>query len=114
MGLNVSHDCWDGSYSRFDRFRNAIAVAAGLGKLSTFVGFGGQRRFPDAASEPLVVLLDHSDDDGEIAASDCAPLAARLDEIAPLLDEDDFAQRAHAFAAGLRGAAAANEPVEFC
>ena len=70
--------------------------------------------------DPIHVLLDHSDCEGEIAVADCLPLAARLEEIAPLLpDEPNWhrgqSARAKAlqFAAGLRVAAAAGEPVEF-
>jgi hypothetical protein len=29
MGLDTTHDCWHGSYGGFNRWRNAIAAAAG-------------------------------------------------------------------------------------
>jgi hypothetical protein len=75
--------------------------------------------------DPLFVLLHHSDCDGEIAVEHLLPLAERLEEIAPILEEIDQrsppgghlslgnAGAARRFAAGCRRAAEANEPVDF-
>jgi len=70
--------------------------------------------------DPIHALLNHSDCEGEIPVEDCLPLAARLEEVADLLpDEPKWHRGASArakalqFAAGLREAAAAGEPVEF-
>lgn len=70
--------------------------------------------------DPIHILLDHSDCDGEIAAKDCLPLAERLEEIAPRLPDEPTWHRGEGarakalqFAAGLRKAAAAGEAVEF-
>lgn len=64
--------------------------------------------------------MDHSDCDGEIAAKDCGPLADRLEELIPLLEQENepgwprwSAEAAERWITGLREAAAANEPVEF-
>lgn len=113
MGLDVSHDAWSGAYSRFHRFRVALAQAAGC-------GFAPHPLLPEeglvwrvSPKEPLYPLLNHSDCDGEIEVEDLLPLAARLRELAPHIDPEDFAERAIQFAEGCEAAAAANEPLEF-
>jgi hypothetical protein len=70
--------------------------------------------------DPIHVLLNHSDCDGEIEVGDCIPLAVRLEEIAPLLPDEPKWHRGESarakalqFAAGLRAAAEAGEPVKF-
>lgn len=117
MGLDTSHDCWHGSYSSFSAFRSALCEAAQLGPLVEYVGFGGAKPWPDPATEPLVVLLDHSDCEGEIETSSLLPLARRLEEVAPLIVERSplpwMASAAYRFAVGCRNAAALGERVEF-
>jgi hypothetical protein len=121
MGLDTSHGCWHGPYSRFRRFRRALAKAAWGTNLDDYEGFQDEpnenaRSFADHASDPLVQLIDHSDCDGELAIDVLLPLAARLDELAPKLKhlaDSDFMERAMQFADGLREAASRGEPVEF-
>jgi len=123
MGLDVSHDCWSGSYSAFSRFRIAIASVAGidLGKMD---GFGGDTRWGSLPSDALHVLLNHSDCDGEIAAEHLLPLAQRLEQLIPALKTYDavrpgsghlmsVASAAKQFANGLRLAAENQEIVTF-
>lgn len=120
MGLDTTHDCWHGAYSRFDRFRQALcSVAWGL-DLRSFDGFSGGTQPTHtfapmkADDDALVYLLDHSDCDGEIRVEHLLPLAARLEELAPRLKYvEDFQQRCLQFAAGCRAAAARGEAVEF-
>ena len=70
--------------------------------------------------DPLITLLNHSDCDGEIAASDCGPLADRLAELLPQLPDGkdwghigDWRVKTQTFIEGLRAAAAAGEAVRF-
>lgn len=123
MGLWVSHDCWRGSYSAFNRFRVAVAHAIGI-DLDCMQGYGDAGiPWSTLAHDPIRTLLDHSDCDGEIAVTDLLPLADRLIELIPVLRHIDrmagltgpggHAAAAQRFADGLRRAAAANEPVEF-
>jgi hypothetical protein len=72
----------------------------------------------DDQSVPLNVLLTHSDCDGEIAPAVCGPLAdalqAIVDRAMPQRGTYDMMRPAtERFIAGLREAAAANEPVVF-
>lgn len=111
MGLDTTHDCWHGSYSSFNEFRRSLAQSAGW-QLEEMSGFGGVEPWPDKAEDALVILLNHSDCEGEIAVDDLLPLAKRLREI----DDGRDAWRAKAvrqFATGLEMAAKAGEPVEF-
>lgn len=114
MGLDTTHDCWSGSYSSFNAFRTAIAAAIGL----RYDSVPGNRAmidmtgWPTPETEPLIVLLAHSDCDGVIAHADCARLADRLDEIATRMDRIHWGDTFR-FIAGLRAANRAGEDVEF-
>ena len=119
MGLDTSHDCWHGSYGSFNRWRTKLCEVAGYGALDERIGFGGEKPWPD--NDPLVILLHHSDCDGEIEAKDCAPIADRLESLIPALriagdgggHIGDYAEKTEAFIAGLRAASEAKESVVF-
>jgi len=139
MGLDTSHDCWHGAYSAFDRWRNIIAKAAGYeiwpvkeglrerdtiilhwGAITMDNVMGVWEKTPD---DPIVVILVHSDCEGVIHPAQATPLADRLQEILPNIEDDDSAGHIKArggnravtekFIAGLRAAAEAGEPVKF-
>ena len=70
--------------------------------------------------DPIHVLLDHSDCDGEISPTDAAKIADRLEEIFTMLPnvEDtghigNWKDTTRRFIDGCRLAAKANEPLEF-
>ena len=145
MGLDTSHDAWHGAYSAFMRWRQKIAQAAGLPPLELMEGFFEPdsyrdpfreyaKAWPDLAKafygslpikweclrpDPLYVLLSHSDRDGEIVASDCGPIADRLEQLMPLLKGDggghigDYRDKTEQFIKGLRKASKAGEPLDF-
>ena len=129
MGLDTSHDCWHGSYGVFHRWRLKVAEIAGYGSLDNWAGFGGQWLWPGADEDPLVLLLHHSDCDGEIRWQDAAPIANRLVELLPALRRADWVagvaagsdervaefyhERTEHFIAGLRLASRRREDVEF-
>jgi hypothetical protein len=146
MGLDCSHDAWHGAYSAFMRWRNKLAEVAGLPPLQLMEGFfvKGEytdpfrtlaREYPESAEnfyaclpikwdalkpDPLYYLLYHSDCDGHIPPGRCKRIAGRLEQLLPLLpDEDDgghigsWKEKTQTFIDGLRAAAAANEPLEF-
>lgn len=110
MGLDTSHNAWNGPYSSFGDFRKSIANALGFNLLSR-IGFGGS--IPFDHSDPITHLLDHSDCDGEIAVQHLIPLALRLEEIAPLIESPDDRASALQFAAGCRTAYSVGEPIDF-
>lgn len=141
MGLDTSHDCWHGAYSAFTRWRNEVAKAAGyfvvpvkwpdMGYETDSIMLEWHRyeqknywgEWDEAPTDALIVLFVHSDCDGEIRPEHAGPLASRLEEILPQITDEEGAGHiatrgglrrvTEKFIAGLKNAAAANEPVEF-
>jgi len=117
VGLAISHDCWHGSYRSFRLWRGNLARAAGLPPLDSMrgCGFGGTvswETLPSPEEDALIVLLHHSDCDGEIASRDASRLADRLESLLPEIDAD-WRRRTMKFVDGLREAASLGEDVEF-
>lgn len=112
MGLNVSHDCWNGPYSAFNRWRVAIANYAGI-DLPGMFGFGGETPWEDLPADPLYILLNHSDCDGIIEWKHAKALANRLEELMPKILDEYCRQKAVQFVQGLREAVALQEDVKF-
>jgi hypothetical protein len=140
MGLDTSHDCWHGAYSAFGRWRLAVAEAAGymvvpvkwpdLGYETDSVMLEWHRyeeknykgEWDEMPADPLILLIVHSDCDGEIKPEHAGPLADRLEELLPKLTDEGgghiaarggYAGATKKFIAGLREAAAAGETVDF-
>ena len=138
MGLDTSHDCWHGAYSAFSRWRNKLADVAGYavakvdwgdnwGPRDTVLidwGHIQQKNYDGewdvTPTDPLMVLIAHSDCDGWIHPAQAGPLVDRLEELLPLLPDDDggghignWRAKTQAFIDGLRSAVAAGESVEF-
>ena len=136
MGLNTSHGCWDGSYTWFCKWRDRLAEAAGYefepdprpwdpddrivmlppGSVTDETLMGVWDETPE---DPLVVLLAHSDCDGDIYPAQAVPLADRLEEIKGLLPDDEYEAPSNTknttqwFIEGLRRAASRGEVVVF-
>jgi hypothetical protein len=137
MGLDTSHDCWQGAYSAFSRWRDELARAAGYtfftpegdyrayvreinwGALEPKNYEGEWDRIPE---DPLIILLAHSDYDGEIKPEHAPLIADRLEQLLPKLPETEatghigrrgWRGTTQRFIDGLRAAADAGEPVEF-
>lgn len=142
MGLDVSHDCWHGAYSSFTRWRNKLAEVAGyeIAKIypigadpntiyaspQPLIDWGHiedknyQGEWDVTPADPLIVLIAHSDCDGVIHPEQADLLAARLEELLPLLpDEDDLGhignwrRKTNQFINGLRDAVVRGEDVYF-
>lgn len=128
MGLDTSHDCWSGPYSAFQRWRNTLAVAAGyklaegeygvktvdlLWDMIEDKNYQGEWDSPPG-DDPLLYLLVHSDCDGVIHPEHGVHIAARLEQLLPKLDGDEWATgRTRQFIDGLKAAAKAGEDVGF-
>ena len=115
MGLDTTHNCFHGSYTRFYEWRNALCVAAGIeyacgGRDRSAAELNGDwAKLPD---DIIYVLIDHSDYDGHILAQHCAPLADRLEGLMPKLLRPDQ-ESAKRFVKGLRAAHAKGVGVLF-
>jgi hypothetical protein len=145
MGLDTSHDCWHGAYGAFGRWRDKLAEVAGyeIAKVDFSGRSGGvadllgphdmvlidwghvteaqlNGDWDETPADPLLVLIAHSDCDGWIRAAQAGPLADRLQELLPLLPDEEapghvrhWHTTTQRFIDGLRAAAAAGEDVEF-
>lgn len=115
MGLLVTHGCWEGAYSSFHHFRAALVEAAGGSVCPSRIG--GYVLDGISQDDPLMVLVTHSDCDGEISVEQGARLAPRLRELADLIPEgpeqDRWMEEARQFARGLEVAGRAGEAVRF-
>ncbi len=131
MGLNVSHDAWEGAYSAFNRFRREIAAAMGgswpphddktLDPNCWYWGDG----YNEQTHPGLMELLAHSDCDGEISPEICAKVADDLEALLPFIESRTLEAFGHIargggyvkctqrFIDGCRAAAAAGEPLKF-
>lgn len=114
MGLDTTHNCWHGPYSRFNSFRTELAKAIGV-NLMEMEGFGGIVKFTSNEEEPLNILLNHSDCDGKISHKETLPLADRMREIVVqgLVAEGWVKERMVQFINGLKDAHKAGEDVDF-
>lgn len=130
MGLDVSHGDFGMAYSAFNRFRQAVAKAAG----ASFPPHDDPTLdremicFPEGfrhESPGLFEFLTHSDCDGEIDPKTCAALADEMEALIPALEQEGegsghiarsggFAGAARRFIGAAREAAKAGEPLEFC
>ena len=130
MGLNTTHDAWQGPYSLFHEWRTVVARAAGykidgdMWALDAELPYGAiDGEWEKTPSDPLVVLLAHSGCDGEIRPAQAGALADRMEELLPSIEKADnledlgpddygvFATRR--FIDGLRRAVEEGEPVLF-
>ena len=112
MGLDISHDCWHGSYVSFGQWRKRLATSIGI-DLESMEGFVPEWKkdvvptsWESLPPHPLHILLHHSDCDGSIHWRKALPLAEAL-EARPM---DGCAQT---FAKGLRKAYAEKKSVLF-
>lgn len=120
MGLACSHNAWSGAYSAFSRWRLEITkvaeVAPNFDKYEEKNFYG---EWDTAPSDPLFILLVHSDCEGEIKPEHAGPLADRLEALLPQLRGDfyghigDIDEKTKLFIIGLRAAVAVNESVHF-
>ena len=90
MGLDTSHDAWHGSYGSFGIWRNQLAAVAGY-KIIKVDGFNSvdidwsnfkpknlAGEWDETPSDPLLVLIVHSDCDGSIYPAQAKPLITRM------------------------------------
>jgi hypothetical protein len=134
MGLELIHECWNGDYSAFGRWRDGLAQAAGYSiarirgqYLDTVMIDWGHITPANLAgdwdttpADPLLILIAHYDTEGYIRVRDAIALADRLDELLPLLPEGsgpghvgNWRDTTRWFSSGLRAAFDAGEDVEF-
>ena len=128
MGLDTTHNCWHGPYSRFKHFRNHLAQVAGYmvaevkyddGYIAetVMVDWGHLQRhlagdWDETPEDALLVLIVHHDCEGVIRHAQTQALADRMEELLPDVSED-WKTRTQEFIDGLRDAHSKGEDVEF-
>src|SRR4029077_1152560 len=89
MGLDTSHNCWQGAYSYFNEWRRAVAKAAGIPNLEAYWASGSHNveqihgLWIEAPENPIELLLNHSDCEGWILAHHGEDLANALAKLLP-------------------------------
>ena len=126
MGLDCSHNTFSGPYSSFNRFRQAVAKAAGGSFPSHDKDFRVNGEIPkknwwyveDEFTEEdwpgLCEFLNHSDCDGEISPEMCGKVAKDLSKLKPKFEGGEFLFVLQRFIKGCLEAERRGEPVEFC
>lgn len=113
MGINFSHGKATWSYTGFGSFRARLAETTDI-KLEDMRGFGGEQEW-STIKDPITILLNHSDCDGELLPAECQALVPRLLEIIESWPADDY-DKIHGLnlAEGMTLARRKNEPFYFC
>lgn len=118
MGLNTTHNCWNGAYSSFNRFRYSLARQIDI-DLNEYYGYGfGGTKDLSTIDHELMPLFNHSDCDGILTPSECKQIAIGLDKVLENFKEDlnapfYFKESIIQFRDGCLEAYANNENVEF-
>ena len=135
MPLRASHGCWDGDYAGFNLFRRQLADLANYYVHDGMAPWELDRRqqpkgaskgdWPESPTDPLIVLLLHSDCEGVIRAEHAAPLAKRINELLARIPPEQYdtikrinewkrlRRQAEQFMGGLLAAHNAGEDVVF-
>lgn len=119
MGLDITHECWHGSYSSFNSFRYDLGRQIGI-NLDHYAGYGGVGvKNLESIEHDLMPLFNHSDCDGYLQPIQCGKIANALDGILSNLNHEleietlNFENKIKQFRNGCRDAAKLNEIVEF-
>ena len=127
MGVNFTHCDAGWSYSGFHRFRQRLAEAVGINDLDDMAGFRplfydqqNPTEHPNLSwqpyeDDPIRILLNHSDCDGELTPDECRAVWPRLREMVKDWPEGDYDRiKALELSDGMLLAATLDEPLEFC
>jgi hypothetical protein len=76
MGLDFVGSSAHWSYTGFHDFRVRLAREIEI-SLDNMAGFGGTESW-DGLNDPIILLLNHSDCDGELTPEQCSVVAPRL------------------------------------
>ena len=122
MGLDTTHDCWHGPYSAFMQWRAELhryIHPEHERTLNTIdrLNKAWEQGLYDDQSEPINILMNHSDCDGRIHHEDTLPLAHALELLLGKIPARGLYDRVRPaterFIKGLRMAHEAGEDVLF-
>lgn len=117
MGLGFSHCKASWSCTGFNSFRRRLANAVGI-DLDTWWLLGGLEGDRTNYPDPIYLLLDHSDCDGDLPPEECRVIAPRLRELVKdwpdgILQGGYDKEMALLLADGMDRAASENKPLQF-
>lgn len=117
MGLDTSHNCWNGSYSTFNRFRFCLAKQIGI-DLSEYSGYGNGTKDLELIQHELMPLLNHSDCDGQLTVEESKSIIIGLNKVLDNYNDKieadyDFKERVIKFRDGCIDAISKNEIIDF-
>ncbi len=122
MGLDTTHNAWHGSYGAFARWRRHLAWVVGFPPLDLMSGFQDYKTPDDEVlswdilkPDDLILLLHHSDCDGEFSFDESERIANRLNELLnnDRFSEEEWGDKTKQFIKGLQLAAKRKEKVTF-
>lgn len=95
MGLGFNNSTASWSYSGFHNFRKRLALEIDV-RLDDMIGFksGDDGISWDTVKDPIKLLLNHSDCDGELTSEECGIIAPRLRELVSKWPDDDYDKEA--------------------
>jgi len=118
MGLDTSHDCWNGAYSSFNRFRYSLGHQIGI-DLNDYAGYG-KTKMKDLTKieHELMPLLNHSDCDGILTVEESKRIVKGLNNVLENFNDKieadyDFKEKIIQFRNGCLDAIERNEDVNF-
>lgn len=81
MGLDTSHNCWNGTYLYFNRFRYSLGHQIGI-DLDDYAGYGkkGVKCLTKIEHE-LMPLFNHSDCDGILTVEESKQIVIGLNKV---------------------------------
>ena len=116
MGLDTTHNAWNGPYSSFGSWRKWLAKQAGF-NLDDMEGFGGGKEWSEEMkAKDYYPLLNHSDCDGVLTPLECQKTAKFLGHIMAKGNSDGdkyMLEKCANFYMGCIDAIGRNENIEF-
>lgn len=118
MGLDISHNCWNGPYSSFNRFRKSLAQQIGI-DLNEYIGYGNEgTKDLTSINHDLMPLFNHSDCGGRFSMKSCKQIAKGLDNILlnfnnEIAADDNLKEKIIKFRNGCLDAISKNEIIIF-
>lgn len=113
MGLDTTHNAFQGAYSSFMRFRKGLVSHSMKMNINDFEGYDGNVPYSKIENEGLRRIVNQSDCEGEISPQDCKKIADYLESVIPELDEGDLKSRSIQFKEGCLLAHSKNEFIVF-
>lgn len=87
MGLVISHDAYEGSYSNFNSWRSDVALLIGVDFFKMENAFG-DIPWSTLPKDDLHILLNHSDCEGQFSWQEANKIANRLTQLLPLIKDE--------------------------